>query len=221
MCRAERLWGALQEDAEKAVTEQRQKQARAVKRVDTCRKELGRKRALQEESGGSSMPELAHFDNEIMFRRLQDANKTMLQACSVHISCQAICCYTLVTGQYALVMHIFLIGPHEGSSAAELQRLQWLQCSVRQPLVCLKYGGSELQEAAVLGAEYEETNIVTALAVEGIPLPAKSRESSRRGSRASSINGSSQQASLKSEASTRSGRLVSRAAPMQLLQFNL
>lgn len=81
--------------------------------------------------------------------------------------------------------------------------------------------GDDLQEAAALGAEHEEANIVTSLAVAGIPMPSKSNEGSVRSSKASSLFGSSGPASLKSEASTRSGRLESRAAPMQVLHLNI
>ncbi len=73
----------VQENAERSLAAQRQKQARAVKRVETCRKELSRKKALKEGAGSSSMAELAHIDNEILFRQLQDASKTMLHASSL------------------------------------------------------------------------------------------------------------------------------------------
>ncbi|CAL8461790.1 g1321 [Coccomyxa elongata] len=77
------------------------------------------------------------------------------------------------------------------------------------------------KEAAALGAEHEDANIVTSLAVAGIPMPSKSNGGSVRSSRASSVFGSSGPASLKSEASARSGRLQSRAAPMQVLHLNI
>ncbi|EIE25223.1 hypothetical protein COCSUDRAFT_61461 [Coccomyxa subellipsoidea C-169] len=54
------------ENAERSLAAQRQKQVRAVKRVETCRKELSRKKALKEGAGSSSMAELAHIDNEIL-----------------------------------------------------------------------------------------------------------------------------------------------------------
>ena len=73
----------VQDAAQKALTAQRQKQARAFKRVETCRRELGRKKAVKEDGGSGSMADLAHIDNEIMFRQLQDASKTMLQAGSL------------------------------------------------------------------------------------------------------------------------------------------
>ncbi len=59
---------------------------RAVKRVETCRRELGRKKDLAEGGGSSSTADLTHFDNEIKFRQLQDASKTMLQASSLSMS---------------------------------------------------------------------------------------------------------------------------------------
>ena len=83
------------------------------------------------------------------------------------------------------------------------------------------HGGEIVQEAAALGAEHEEANIVTSLAVAGIPMPNKSNEGSVRSSRASSLFGSSGPASLKSEASVKSGHLQSRAAPMQVLHLNI
>lgn len=87
--------------------------------------------------------------------------------------------------------------------------------------MCCKHEGDDLQEAAALGAEHEEANIVTSLAVAGIPMPSKSNGGSVRSSKASSLFGSSGPASLKSEASARSGRLQSRAASMQMLHLNI
>ncbi|BDA41482.1 Coiled-coil domain-containing protein 39 [Coccomyxa sp. Obi] len=99
---------------------------------------------------------------------------------------------------------------HNNNLSAEEERLQLAVGDLKKR-----------KEAAALGAEHEEANIVTSLAVAGIPMPSKSNEGSMRSSRASSLFGSSGPASLKSEASARSGRLQSQAAPMQVLHLNI